>query len=75
MSLVNCCSWFQSDAFSAIKIILSKQSRKNALKDTYIAEVKGLVGISTELTSFMNSFENKLTKLGVSMNTSNVMLA
>jgi hypothetical protein len=46
MSLINCFAWYQSDHFTAIKIVMSKQSKKGSMKDCYIADIKGLVGIN-----------------------------
>lgn len=44
INFINCCSWFKTERFTAVKIILSKHTKKGSFKDTFIAEVKGLVG-------------------------------
>jgi hypothetical protein len=43
-NLINCCSWWQSEQFTAVKLLLAKQTRKGTMTTHFVAEVKGLVG-------------------------------
>jgi hypothetical protein len=63
LSFINCCSWWQSDQFTAVKILLAKQTRKGDLGSQMVAEVKGLVGAQTEMQSFLKLFKQKVEKL------------
>lgn len=65
MSFVNCLAWFESDQFTAVKIVLSKQSKKGTIHSNYVAEVRGLVGIQSDIKQFINQYRLDIAKLGI----------
>ena len=54
-------------------MIISRQGKKSEIKENYVAEVKGLAGISTEIKSFLNLLEERVEKMGISMGASNTI--
>lgn len=71
---MNCFSCWNLDGVTAVKIILSKHSQKGKASNSFIAEVKGLVGISQQITSFLNTFSEKINKYGYSIPSPKVVL-
>ena len=64
LTLINCCSWWQADQFTAVKILLAKHTRKGDLTSQMVAEVKGLVGLQSQLHAFLELFKQKVQRLG-----------
>ncbi len=75
MNFINCCSWFDNSKFTAVKIVLSKRTRKGSFNDSFIAEIKGLVGVENDIQRFVSSFEKAVTKLGLISSESKIMLS
>lgn len=46
MTFINCFGCWNLDGVTAVKISLSKHSQKGKLKESFIAEIKGLVGVN-----------------------------
>ena len=62
------------DGVTAVKISLSKHSQKGKLKESFIAELKGLVGVNAQIASFLEVFNDKISKHGLSQPAPKVML-
>lgn len=71
---MNCFSCWNIDGVTAVKIVLSKHSQKGKANNHFIAEVKGLVGINQQITSFISTFSEKINKYGYSIPNPKVVL-
>jgi hypothetical protein len=73
-NMINCFGCWNLDGVTAVKISLSRHSQKGKMKDNFVAEVRGLVGINQQITSFLNIFSEKINRYGYSVSTPKVML-
>ena len=62
MTLMNCFGCWNMDGVTAVKISLSKHSQKGKLKECFIAELKGLVGVNAQIASFLEVFNDKIVQ-------------
>jgi len=56
MAMINCLTWWQLEGVTAVKIMLSKHVKKGELKDSCVAEVKGMVGMNNHIQMFLGKF-------------------
>lgn len=74
MTFMNCFGCWDLDGVTAVKIILSRHSQKGRLKESFIAEIKGLVGVNDQITSFLEVFNEKISKYGLSQPAPQIMM-
>ena len=64
MNMMNCFGCWNIDGVTVVKITLSKHTQKGSLKNSFIAEVKGLVGIHLKIKAFIESFRARAQSNG-----------
>lgn len=72
--MINCFGCLGIEGVTAVKINLSRHSKKGKTKDSFVAEVKGLAGISHHVSSFLEVFAEKVSKHGYSLPAPKVLL-
>jgi hypothetical protein len=74
MNIMNCFGCWNLDGVTAVKISLSKHSQKGRLKDSFVAEIKGLAGMSQQISSFISVFSERINKYGYSTAAPKIMM-
>lgn len=64
MNMMNCFGCWNVDGVTVIKITLSKHTQKGTLKNRFIAQIKGLLGISLKVKDFIEKFRQSVQTKG-----------